>query len=396
MKRNRKRKLILVLAGLLVLNGGPSLFAEDKDISYGEKVTYKIGEGLSIGDGDNLVHIQGRLQGRFTYNILNGALDNDTFAIQRGRLKIDGYTLQKKLKYVFQIDLATRDAATTKAVCVDSSASCKTTEVVTKESTTGLANLLDFYLDYVPYETFGVMVGQFKVPFLMQQLTSSGKLQFVDRGLGTSFFDLKFDVGVALHGKIFDKRLNYSVFAMNGEGANTINRNKPILTGVRLEVPLLGDYKPSEADTEDSQTPNLGMGLAYVFNKTGSAIQNSTIAAGTKTSQGTLDAGYKYRGFSFQGAGMLTRAHDVAPLTNWGYNGQVGYFLYPKKIEVALRSSGAIFSGAITSQYEHSAGLNYYIKGHPIKLQTDYSLLRNTRVSGVTDHRLRTQMQIVF
>ncbi len=392
-----KRKKIRFLAGLLfiVFSSAGHLFAGDQEISYGQKVQYKVGEGLSFGDGDNQVKIQGRLQGRFTYNILKDAVDDDTFAIQRGRIKIDGYTLQKKLKFAFQMDLATRSAAKTKDVCTNA-ACTPTASAVTTESTSGLATLLDFYLDYVPQETFGIQVGQFKVPFLMERITSSGKLQFVDRNLGTSFFDPSFDIGVSFHGQLFDKHLGYAVFAVNGEGQNTLNRNKPIMTGVRFEVPLLGEYKPSQADTENSQNHNLGFGIAYFFNQTGSSLQNATVAGGTKVSSGTLDVGYKYKGFSFQGAGVLSRAHTLTPLTNWSYVGQAGYFLLPKKLEIALRSSGAIFSGAIPNQYEHSVGLNYYIKGHSIKWQTDYSILRNTRVVGLTDHRIRTQMQIIF
>lgn len=386
--KKRAAAIMLVVAGLLV---SPGLQAGEE----GMRLQYKVGDGLKIGDGDNLVHLSGRVQGRFTYNALETAADNDTWAVQRGKIKLEGFTLKKKLKFGFQMNLATRARATTAAVCTN--AGCTTTaNAVTVESTTGLATLEDYYVDYVPYEFAGIKVGQFKVPFLMQELTSSGKQQFVDRSLSTGFFNLGRDIGATLHGSLWAGRLNYDVFGMNGDGANTVNRNQGLMVGTRIEVPLLGTYKTSESDTDHSEEHNLGFGVAYAFNEAAAASQNGTIAAGIKASHGTLDVGYKYKGFSFQGAGMLSRTQEGAKLTNWGYNTQVGWFFVPKKFEVAVKTAGAVFSNATANQYEHSAGINYFIAGHGIKLQTDYALLMNNRGLNLNDHRFRTQLQAIF
>lgn len=394
MKTNvRRRALVWALAaGMFLGSAMGTAYAEDPE---GMRASYKVGDGLKIGDGDNLIHLQGRVQGRFTYNLLEAAADNDTWAIQRGKIKIEGFTLKKKLKFGFQMNLATRNRATTAAVCTDA-ACANTVNAVTAESTTGLATLEDYYLDYVPYDFFGVKIGQFKAPFLMQELTSSGKQQFVDRALSTGHFNLARDIGGTLHGEFWDGGLNYNVFFMNGDGINQINRNQSLMAGLRLEMPILGEYKASESDTDDSQEHNLGVGLAYAFNELGSAFVNGTIPAGAKLSLGTLDVGYKYRGFSFQGAGMLARSHDTAVLTNYGWNAQAGYFIVPKKFEVALRGSGTVFSNALPNQYEYAAALNYFIVGHGIKVQADYGLLMNTRGLNLNDHRVRTQVQVIF
>lgn len=391
MKAGIKQKIAMaaVLVALIIV--GQNAGAEEG----GWRFQYKVGDGLKMGDGDNQIHLQGRVQGRFTYNALEGAADNDTWAIQRGKIKIEGFTLEKKLKFGFQMNLATRNRATTTPVCAD--AGCTTTvNAVTAESTTGLATLEDYYVDYVPYSFFGIKVGQYKAPFLMQELTSSGKQQFVDRSLSTGHFNLARDIGVTLHGDLWDGGLNYAVFAMNGDGINTINRNQSLMAGVRLEYPILGEYKASESDVDDSQEHNLGIGVAYAFNELGSAFVNGTVPAGAKLSLGTVDFGYKYKGFSFQGAGMLSRSHDLAKLTNWGYNAQAGYFIIPKKFEVALRGAGTVFSDAIPNQYEYAVALNYFIKGHGIKIQTDYGLLLNTRSLNLNDHRVRSQVQVIF
>lgn len=356
---------------------------------------YKDGFFLETADGNNRLHLQGRLQVRFAYNVLEAAGDNHGVAVQRGKVKLEGHVYRKNIRYGLQVNFATRNAATTTAVCTN--AACTTTaNAVTAESTTGLGVLEDYYLDWVPIAAFGIKAGQYKVPFLIQELTSSGKQQFVDRSLATGFFNLARDLGVTLHGELFRKRLSYAVFVMNGDGINTINRNKSYLTGLRLEVPILGAYDSAEADPGDSETPQLGVGLAYAFNKAGGATQNGTIAAGTKASAATLDVGFKYRGLSLHGAGMYGRDHGGAAVTNWGYYAQAGSFVLPRHLEVAGRASGAIFKGPTRNQYEYAVGLNYFVKGHALKLQTDYALLLNARGQGLTDHRIRTQAQVVF
>lgn len=392
MRRSSTAALMAIAIFLGVTGGAGALRAEDPE---GMRASYKAGDGLKIGDGDNLVHIQGRVQPRFTYDGFEEAPDKDTWAIQRGKIKIEGFTLKKKIRFGFQMNLATRSGATTSPVCTD--AGCTTTvNAVTRDTTTGLATLEDYYVDYVPYDFFAIKVGQFKVPFLMQELTSSGKQQFVDRSLATGHFNLARDLGVTLHGDFWEHGLNYNVFFMNGDGINTINRNQSLMAGLRLEFPILGEYKPSESDTDDSQEHNLGVGLAYAFNELGSSFVNGTVPAGAKLSLGTLDVGWKYKGWSIQTAGMISRSHDLLKLTNFGWNAQVGYFIVPKKFEVALRTDGTVFSDAIPNQYEHQVAFNYFILGHGLKIQTDYGLLMNVRGLNLNDHRVRSQLQLIF
>lgn len=362
----QKIKAVLGVALGLFLMAGNLTAGED-----GVRIKYKVGDGLSIGDGDNLLKIQGRVQGRFTYNNLESAADNDTWAIQRGKIKLEGHVLDQLLKYGFQMNLSTRSTATT-----------------------GLATLEDYYIDWAPADYFNVKLGQFKVPFLMQELTSSGKQQFVDRALSSGFFNLGRDIGVDFHGDVLNDHLRYDVFFMNGDGVNTINRNQGLMVGTRFEVPILGEYKTSESDTDDSQEHNLGLGVAYAFNEAAAAVNN--IGAGIKASHATLDLGWKYQGWSLQTAGMLQRTHEGANLTNFGYNAQLGYFLIPKKFEIAARAGTTIFSNATSNQHEYALGLNYFIVGHGIKFQTDYAVLLNNRGQNLNDHRFRTQMQLIF
>lgn len=371
------------------------------------RTVYKVGDGLSIGDGENLVHFQGRGQARFTFQKTEWSPATDGFSINRGEFRVDGFVLGKKLKYGLEFNFATTGTKSTSSVCTDAACTpASKVNALTSTSNNGLASLNDFYIDWVPTKEFGIQVGQFKVPFLVQQLTSSTKQQFIDRGqASTNYFDLVRDVGANVHGTVLDGKLNYAVFAMNGEGANTINNNNTgqhLLTGARLEVPVMGTYEYSETDVGNSEDQNLGFGLAYAFNDNVSSIQNGTIAAYTRSSHGTLDAGYKHKGLSLQGALMITRAMENTKLTNWGYNVQAGYFFVPKTLEVAVRQGGTIFSNTSTkpnNQYEYAVGMNYFPwqKGHGIKFQVNYTLIDNN--GGVKDqqsHRINTAMNLIF
>lgn len=386
-----KTAMALMMLAITVCTAATSHAEEEEEF----RVVYKVGDGLRVGNGANMLHISGRVQARFTYDGLEGAPDKDTWAIQRAKFKIDGHTLNKKLRFEFQLNTATRSAARTVNVCADPA--CTTTQsVVQGESTSGLPVLEDAYADWVPYDYFGIRVGQFKVPYLRQRLISSGKQQFVDRALSTAFFDLAYDLGLAFHGNMWENGLNYDVFFMNGDGANTINKNQSMLVGARLEYPILGTYERSESDISDSQEASLGVGLSAFYNELGNTIQGGSIAAGTKTGNVTFDVGYKYKGFSLEGAAIFTRALEIARLSNLGFLIQGGYFLIPKKFEVAVKESVLLLSNAAPNQYEHSIGLNYFVVGHGIKVQTDYALLMNVRGINVNDHRLRTQLQFIF
>lgn len=385
---NQKIILFFVVVLLTSWLGGSwnlarSAEKENQDKEKAEfKVGYKIGKGLNIeahdGDYEYQINLFGYVQPRFTYNSLEAAPDTDGFVIQRGKIGLKGYVFQKQLNYGFLMNLATRAA------------------------NSGNAVLDDYFIDWVPKDYFGFKVGQFKVPFLMQELTPDTVLQFVDRSSNTIFFSFVRDIGLDIHGKILEsKKLTYHLFAFNGDGVNTINSNQGLMGGARLEYSILGSYLPTESDIEGSEDPQLGVGLAYVFadsqNGTGLLTENGTLpVGGTQASNGTVDVGWKYRRFSLFGAANLTRTHEGASLTNWGYTGQFGYMIVPKHFEAAVKGAGSIFTNAVANVYEYGAGLSYFWRGHTIKLQSDYTLLMNNRGINLNDHRFRTQLQVIF
>ncbi len=380
---NKKTALAIVVAVAAV-------FALQGPVEAVE-VSYKVGKGTKVKseDGNNEVNISGRVQGRHTYTLReNSVADTNTFEVRRAKLSFKGHVLNPNLKFKLQGAFGTKSSTRTTSV--------GGTTVVTRESTSGLFDLEDAYADWTPLKWIGIRFGQFKVPFLKQELTSSGKQQFVDRALSTGDFTFKRDIGVSIHGHPWE-HFRYDIFAMNGAGANTFNVNQGLLFGTRIEFPILGKYKSSESDVKWHEDPDLGVGIAYAFNEHDLGFSGGTVAAGTKTSHGTIDVGFKYKGFSLQAAAMMLRTHDAPKLTNLGYLMQVGYFIVPEIFEIAARGASTFFTNAVVNEHEYAMSLNWFIKGHPIKFQTDVAyLINNGGTLNQDDFRVRNQLQFVF
>ena len=103
---------------------------------------------------------------------------------------------------------------------------------------------------------------------------------------------------------------------------------------------------------------------------------------GDRTTNVTVDGGFRYQGFSVQAAGYYRR-NNLEALGEvghaWGYYGQIGYYL-TEKLEIAGRVSGVDFQFANNPRTagdvrEYTGGVNYYLYGHHVKLQVDYSFL---------------------
>ena len=68
-----------------------------------------------------------------------------------------------------------------------------------------------------------VRAGKFKIPFGLEQLTGISNLDFVYRSLSASYLAPARDIGVAVHGRFFDRGLNYWAgwFRQDGDNARS-------------------------------------------------------------------------------------------------------------------------------------------------------------------------------
>ncbi len=339
-------------------------------------ISYKFGKGVTIGTSDKETFkstIGSRFQFRFTGEDKETGTDTSSFRIRRAKIYASGFAFKPDLEYKIQANFDSGED--------------------------GEFELEDYHFGWTKSKSASVQIGQYKVPFNRQELTSSGKQQFVDRAITNDEFNLSRDLGIMSHGKmpIFEDRLYYNLGIFNGEGPNKSgNDTSGMLYVTRLNWDILGKYDYSESDIKNSQEPQLVAGVAYAFEDR--EVSGTTIR---DVDNITLDGGLKWHGLSLQSE-YFYRERDVvggATTISDGVVGQVGYFLIPEHLELAGRYAQVDPSRSVTSDQkeEWTIGLGYFFKGHDLKLQTDYSRLKTESTSGdIDDDRIRMQIQIVF
>ena len=315
-----------------------------------------------------------------------GSLEH-TFTVSRARLKFDGFAYSPKLKYKIELGLSNRDIA-------GANAFNKNTP----------RYILDAVLMWNFAENWELWAGQTKLPGNIERVVSSGNLQFINRSLLNSRFNLDRDLGIQLRhksnfGSKFLIREKFSV--SQGEGRNVTEGNEGGLQyTARLEFLPFGKFQGkgdySQADLKREVTPKLMVGLTYNYNE--DAVRERGIAGAYmiradgsiyKTDQTTVfaDAMFKYKGFSFMGEyakrtaddEIATEADGSTPtgdivLTGNALNLQAGYLL-KSNYEIAARFTTLNFE-AVTNTLpiqQYTLGASKYIVGHKLKVQTDVS-----------------------
>jgi phosphate-selective porin OprO and OprP len=118
----------------------------------------------------------------------------------------------------------------------------------------------DVYAEYKQFDAARVRGGQFKLPFSLDENTSASRLDFMFRSLAATHLAPGRDQGVMVHGRVFDKRLNYEagVFRHDGKNARTNNPDK-VFGGQTIAARAA--YEPFR-NVKDAKT-ELSVGGAY-------------------------------------------------------------------------------------------------------------------------------------
>jgi phosphate-selective porin OprO/OprP len=268
-----------------------------------------------------------------------------------------------------------------------------------------------------------LLLGQEKVQFARQEITSSGAQQFVDRANATDTFKMGRDTGLMIHGKIAKGLLNYNLGVYGGLGQNTprstANNNA---FAARVTVNPLGDMPYSEADLEQSEKPLVSIGANYFMdtlkktnattletNNLSFAGSSGWLGKGRSTFGATekvdidsfgIDAAFKWMGFSAQGEYFMGQAEgqdSAKKLRARGFYTQAGYFIIPKHLELAARYS-YVDPNRDTSQdlqSEIQGAVSYYFSKHNLKLQADVTNIHK-QPNRSDDLQYRVQAQIIF
>lgn len=363
----------------------------------GATVRAAFGEGVTIVAADDrlLLNLRARFQARFTHLERDEAGSATTFEIRRARLLLRGHALTPDLSYYIQLGFSNQDT----------------------EPDLRLP-LRDAYATYSGLRDLNVRVGQQKVPFNPQRVTSSSALQLVDRSIVQNELNLDRDVGVQVFSQdLFGLGgvLGYALGVFGGDGRNRLSDAGGLLFVARVQLTPFGRFDDLvEADLARSPDPRLAIGAAVAHNS--NTIRERSTFGGTYASRERVDQlhlgtdlHFKWRGFSLRSEALLREADDDvlvgtvggATVTDrtrsaWGYFAQAGY-LVTDEVEVVARwgELRPLGRSAVQLQRETGGGVNWYVHGHDLKLQADYFYLWSARLAD-GDHQARVQLQLFF
>jgi phosphate-selective porin OprO/OprP len=363
---------------------------------------YVIGKGFTFTSDDERfqLSIGGRIQVRYTFTEKEDGADNvSEWRVRRMKFWMGGHAYTPRLTYYLQVELA----APTSAKLIDHA-----------------------YLNYELLDELQVLVGQTKVPFGRQWLTSAGSLEFPDRILVSDFFRPDYDIGIKVHGKVLKGILNYDVGGYGGRGKGILSTAHRNSVAARASVDPLGYLGYGEADLRsDTAKPLLSIGADYFFDRletsagpngsivletnnlglssTGGFLSSVTLTNGFRPGErieinlAGIDAAVKWMGFYGTGEfffGKMSGNGSNAEVHARGFYVQGGYCIIPTTLEVAARYGYIDPNRDRANDLWHEIGgaLSYYIVKHNLKLQGDASNLYN-RASSVNRNNMQYRLQ---
>jgi phosphate-selective porin OprO and OprP len=89
----------------------------------------------------------------------------------------------------------------------------------------------DVFLNYKQFDYAQVIVGKFKLPFSLDENTSSTNLDFAHRSLAASFLAPGRDKGAQVHGRVAKRMLRYELGVFEHDGRNARTNDESRVTG---------------------------------------------------------------------------------------------------------------------------------------------------------------------
>jgi phosphate-selective porin OprO/OprP len=350
-----------------------------------ERIFYKDGK-TNIVMKTGTVQISNRVQGLFTQVDPPVGDSVGSFRIRRMKTAIEGSAYDGIWKFKLQVNW------------VGDNVVSNVTQSGTTVSQTRFRGpiLEDAIVWFAKYPMATVMIGQDKAYFGRQELTSSGRQQFVDRSITSGRFAPARQIGLGLFGVNASKTLEYNAGIYNGNSINqAANDNKEFMKVGRLVWTPFGEYKLEESALDYPATAKLFLGGSVLQNTTGRATDR------TDVDRFGVEAGFKIQGFNAIGEYYTEESQRVnaAQVDTDGYYAQVGYLFPNKKFEVAGRLSEILpDTAADTDQAETGAAVSWYFDKHNHKLQADYREIENNALAPALrkSREFRLQLQLIF
>ncbi|CAN5900329.1 hypothetical protein BH11MYX2_BH11MYX2_09240 [soil metagenome] len=298
------------------------------------------------------------LQGWFLVDRAAAATTVSTFRLRRAEISAKGEILPKKIAFKVMFDPA-KVREFSNATITDSGGDTSTV----KQPTTSVSVLQDFEITYLS-KYADVSVGQFKIPVSWEGYNSSAKILTPERAIVSSTYGDKRDLGLKI-AKTMPK-WGYYVGLFNGAGANNLDGNNQKDVAVRLEA-----------------YPVKGLTIAGV-------TYNSLFYREKEGTKDRYEADLRYEAGNFLFQSEYIRAHDVgaknAKTNSQGFYAALAYTLKDPSLHGDLQPLVRVgmldpnvdkdvdptMAGGSDERWDYAVDLNYYLKGHEMKLQASY------------------------
>lgn len=380
---NRMRSIVLSLLATTAPLAG---FAQDWDPLL-DKLTEK--GLLSTQDREDIqrqragknmslpfsLKLGGRIQLRFAaqQNDPQTSGSEDSFRVRRARLSADG-TFIEDVDFHLEVDVS-RSAALEKA---------------------------EIRILKVPQAN--VTLGQFKLPFSMENLTSGKRLDMVERTQVVTALAPGKDIGIMVGGQFFFKRFSYRAAMANGNGKNNqTNDNDQFIYVLRLEG------TPIQRLSLGNQDLTVAVGVNGAYSRD-SAVRADTIFGVKKAIGVTTEGARKLAGtdLSMQLGRLSLKTEylwgEFKPYLNGkrlirtdGYYIQGGWYL-TQKLQALARYEAFDPDKDVLNNSDirwTTLGLNYFIRGHNLRTQANY-IFKQERTNSVRDDTLFASIQLLF
>jgi phosphate-selective porin len=281
------------------------------------------------------------------------------FAVWKLRPYIQGTVFKPWLRYKFEFEMGPLSTSIT--------------------SNTTNSRLTDAYVEFAKFSAATFRIGQYKVPFGLQELTSDTKQEFVDRSIANSKFTLSRDIGLMLYGNAWEKKFGYQVGLFNGSGQNNPQEDQKFLYAARVWIDPLGEYKLFESGNDASSQHVLHLGFGY----RGGEVMKGTATPGVfedpnNETAWDFEAAWRWErlfamGEYFSQTDTLKNPSSLPSVDAQGWHAQFGVMVQPKHHELALRYAEVQPDKSVADAKQTEARLvyGYYMKGHNLKLQAD-------------------------
>lgn len=259
-----------------------------------------------------------------------------------------------------------------------------------------LARANEIYINWRKYAFANVRFGQLKPAFGAEALLRDTGTMTVERGLASDRLTDGRQLAISVGGDLPGGRVNYTLLAGNGSGANvSANDNSKFQRSARAVFTALNEkdnHLTIAVDglwTKDASATKAGFGFA------------GNIFAGERAEWG-VDADWKHGDFELTGEWLHgtfepTGAVPAAKFSAEGWQVTGGYFVVPHQLQVVLRCErfdpNTSLGGDSTRSW--TFGLNYLIKGDDLRLMADYIIGHGPGAQG-DEGRLLTRFQLIF